>query len=71
MTQPNDDPRERGESFEGRAAQGDEGLAAEFVAFLVENKRWWLVPIVLTLGLVAFLLFAGSGPLAPFVYTLF
>ena len=46
-------------------------MVAEFVGFLKTNKRWWLTPIILTLILLAFLLFVGSGPLSPFVYTLF
>lgn len=47
------------------------GLAGEFWHFLRQNKKWWLLPMILVvaaLGLMAFL--AGTGA-APFIYTLF
>ena len=40
--------------------------------FLRENKKWWLLPIVvILLGLGALMLFAGGSALAPFIYTIF
>lgn len=46
------------------------GLVREFLQFLREEKRWWLLPILLVLALVAGLLyFAGAA--APFIYPLF
>jgi hypothetical protein len=55
-------------------AQAGEGeplsLVAEFALFIVENKKWWLIPIVLVLGLVGLLVVFGSGGAAPFIYTL-
>lgn len=42
----------------------------ELYRFLAENKRWWMLPIVLVaLALAALALLSGSGA-APFVYTL-
>ncbi len=47
-------------------------LIAEFVLFLKENKKLWLLPIVITLLLLgALLVFAQSSALAPFIYTVF
>ncbi len=47
------------------------GLIAEFVLFLKENKKLWLLPIVITLLLLgALLVFAQSSALAPFIYTM-
>lgn len=46
-------------------------LVRELFDFLVDNKKWWLAPIVIAilgLGLLVFL--AGTGA-APFIYTLF
>jgi hypothetical protein len=44
----------------------------EFLQFLVQEKKWWLVPLViLLLALGAFLVFSASSPLAPFLYPLF
>ena len=47
-------------------------LISEFVLFLKENKKLWLLPIVITLLLLgALLVFAQSSALAPFIYTVF
>jgi hypothetical protein len=45
-------------------------LVRELWGFARENKAWWLVPLVLTLGLIALLTVASQGAL-PYVYTLF
>ena len=48
------------------------GVISEFVLFLKENKKLWLLPIVITLLLLgALLVFAQSSALAPFIYTVF
>ncbi len=40
--------------------------------FLIERKKFWLVPIVLVLLLLGVLIvFGGSSAIAPFIYTLF
>ncbi len=47
-------------------------LLNEFVLFLRENKKLWLLPIVLTLLLLgALLVFAQGSALSPFIYTVF
>ena len=44
----------------------------EFLMFLREEKKWWLVPFVLILLVMgAFLVLAPTSPLAPFIYSLF
>lgn len=46
------------------------GLAGEFLEFLLHNKAWWMTPIIVVILLmVAFILFAESSPVLPFVYT--
>ena len=57
--------------FETRAASGNPGLVRDIVGFLVQNKKWWLLPIFIALGLVGVLLIFGSTSAAPFIYTLF
>ena len=48
----------------------NKGLAQEFFDFIVHNKLWWMTPIVLVLALmVAFILFAETSPVLPFIYT--
>ncbi len=47
------------------------GLLGEFLDFLVHNKAWWMTPIIVVILLmVAFILFAESSPVLPFVYIL-
>jgi hypothetical protein len=47
-------------------------LAAEIWMFLRQNKKLWLLPIILVLFLLgALLVFAQSSALAPFIYTIF
>ena len=44
----------------------------EFWAFLKENKKWWLLPIVAFLIFLGLLIVLTEGSaIAPFVYTLF
>ena len=46
--------------------------AGELLHFFGSNKRWWLLPILLTLFLLgALIVVAQSSSLAPFIYTMF
>lgn len=55
-----------------KAAQEEErGLVSEFVAFMAENKMWWLTPILIVFGLLGVLLVLGMTGVAPFIYALF
>lgn len=57
--------------FENAGQQKQLSLVQEFVLFVTENKKWWLIPILLVLGLVGLLVVLGSTGAAPFIYTLF
>jgi len=46
-------------------------LFMEFWQFLRENKKWWLLPILLTLLLLGLLVLLGGTAVAPFIYPLF
>lgn len=47
-------------------------LAREFWMFLRERKKFWMLPIVLVLGVVGTVLFVAEGSaIAPFIYSLF
>jgi membrane protein YdbS with pleckstrin-like domain len=40
--------------------------------FFLERKKWWLIPLVIVLLLIAFLLiFAEGTAVGSFIYTLF
>ncbi|MCF8033696.1 MAG: DUF5989 family protein [Desulfarculaceae bacterium] len=47
-------------------------IMAEFWEFLRVRKKFWLLPIVLVLGLLGALIVLTQGSaVAPFIYTLF
>lgn len=45
-------------------------LASEFLAYLMDNKKWWMIPIILMVLLLALALILTATPAAPFMYTL-
>jgi hypothetical protein len=48
------------------------GIVGELLQFFIQNKWWWITPMILILILFAFLIiFAQSSAVAPFIYTLF
>jgi hypothetical protein len=56
--------------LERLARQEQPGLAAEFFAFLRENKKWWLLPILLLIALFGVVALVNPA-FAPFIYTMF
>lgn len=47
-------------------------IIVEFFEFLKDNRKWWLLPIVLVLLILGALLVLTQGSVvAPFIYTLF
>ncbi len=59
------------DEFQREGESGRTGLVAEFWSFLKHNKKWWLLPILLTMLLVGALAVLSSTAAAPFIYTLF
>jgi len=58
--------------FERAAAkQVKGGLVGELWGFMKQNKKWWLVPLLMTLLILGLLILAAGAGLAPFIYTLF
>jgi len=58
--------------FEKAAAeQPSGGLIRELVHFLLQNKKWWLVPILVALLILGGLILLSGTAVAPFIYTLF
>lgn len=55
-----------------RAGEDEElSFFREFLVFLVENKAWWIVPIVVVLAGVGVLVAFSATGVAPFIYALF
>lgn len=59
------------EQFEKAADEHQVGLAREFFEFLRDNKKWWLLPIVLVLFVFGAVVLVSGTAAAPFIYTLF
>ncbi len=57
--------------FEKAGDDKPSSLVQEFIHFVIEEKKWWLIPILLSLGLIGLLVVLSSTGAAPFIYTLF
>lgn len=68
---PYDDSQQQAVEFQRRAAQRHPGLVREMLLFLLHNKKWWLVPIVVVLLALGFLIVLSGSGLAPYIYVMF
>jgi hypothetical protein len=47
-------------------------LLGELWGFMLERKKWWLLPVIVVMLIVGTLLVLAQGSaLAPFIYTIF
>jgi hypothetical protein len=66
---PDSDPRSE---FEAAQLEPELSFWAEFLLFLKHNKKWWLLPILIVLGVLSTLIvWASTSGAAPFIYPLF
>jgi hypothetical protein len=50
----------------------NQSIISEFWGFIKERKRYWVLPIVIVLGLFsALIVFSESSAVATFIYALF
>ena len=55
-----------------RNATRNLGVARELLSFFCNNKRWWLVPmLVMLIMLSGLVMLAQSSAIVSFIYTLF
>ncbi len=66
-----DKPRHVTTDFERHSGTEKMSITREFLQFLGHNKKWWLLPIVVTILLLGALVFLAGTGAAPFIYTLF
>ena len=58
--------------FEQAAAEEHRGgILRELWGFMKENKKWWLLPLLMALLVLGLLILLSGTGLAPFIYTLF
>jgi hypothetical protein len=65
-----ENPYKAADEFEREARRVGPGLLGELWAFLGENKKWWLAPIIVAMLLLGALIILNGTALAPFIYTL-
>ena len=58
-------------AFEQAQQEKQAGILKEFFLFLRHNKKYWMIPILITLLGLAVLILLGGTAVAPFIYTLF
>lgn len=57
--------------FEKASQEKQGNLVTEFLGFLKQTRKFWLLPLVLVMLALAALLILSSTAAAPFIYTLF
>ncbi len=62
---------EKRETIEDVSENHAQGTLREFWSFLMHNKKFWLLPMVLVFLILGALIIMGGSSAAPFVYTLF
>jgi hypothetical protein len=68
----NDTPSDKSQDqLQHLSQQKRVSMAGEFWVFLKQNKKWWLLPILLILLGLGVLVALSSTTLAPFIYPLF
>jgi len=64
-------PEKKDDELDRLAEEKEPSIIREFVDFLLHNKKWWMLPIlVFMLFLGVFVMLSGTAA-APFIYTLF
>ena len=57
--------------FEELGQEKQLSLVQEFALFVTENKKWWLIPILLVCSMLGLLVVLASTGALPFIYTIF
>jgi hypothetical protein len=65
------DDRKDFTSFDEAGKDASQGIVSDFVGFMRDNAKWWLIPFLVVFGLLGLLLVLGATGAAPFIYALF
>jgi hypothetical protein len=66
-----DNTKTNEDSLKKLSLQKRSSIIAEFWYFLKHNKKWWLLPIIITLLILGLIVVLSGSALAPFIYPLF
>lgn len=61
--------KEKEQSFTEIEYKGN--VFREFLELIVKNKKYWMLPLILVILLLALLIIFGETVATPFIYTLF
>ncbi|HEX3906228.1 MAG TPA: DUF5989 family protein [Polyangia bacterium] len=64
-------PDDPADEFKSAAAKAKPSLLKDFFGLLAQNKKWWLLPLIVVLVGLGVLAILGGTAAAPFIYTLF
>lgn len=64
----NDNPTR---AFEAAGKKAPPSVVREFLQFLKQNKKFWLIPLLTALLLLGLIVLLGGTVAAPFIYPLF
>jgi hypothetical protein len=65
------DEQQKNELEQAAAEEPRLPFLKDFWLFLIQNKKWWLVPILVILLVMGLLLTLSTTAAAPFIYSLF
>jgi hypothetical protein len=68
---PKQKPAKPATDFQRQAEEREPGLVRELFAMVMQNKKWWLIPILVMVVALGVIVFLGGTAAAPFIYTLF
>ncbi len=57
--------------FEQAGDEQQTSLVADLIGLLKNNKKYWLIPLLIMLLILGLLIVLGGTAAAPFIYTLF
>ena len=43
----------------------------DLLGFMLERKKWWLLPVILVLLVIGVIIFTGGSAISPLIYTIF
>jgi len=65
------DPKNAEQDFLAKSVTRRTTFVGDLVIFLKQNKKWWLLPIIVAVLGLGLLVILGGTAAAPFIYTLF